>query len=398
MFTMRHPNSAIRLCDGSLQLDLDGQVVSGSGMLELTWTPTPRINFKISGVSDTVHLLEPEDGRLTIHSPTRSFPVLVTSYSGRIFGVLDGGLPLTMQGVVRGRPSWRVSRSSVVSSSFHVVNFLQVFGRPVGSDGSFTNAQSTRVRIEAGDWLITLDSVPNLRTLVEALRHRGGFAITHLGRLERHDGHAYSTQRAEEVLEDLFFALSFARGGWSGPVLVTHHSGSDEPVAEVWSVPRLDSWSGRHTWFDSTMASALSPLLLGIMLTSSDPVLRGDVRVALSLFVEANAIHRRKDRYFSRRVVLNSSHGSVSSNFTGSIAPVSSTAFLPMTGLPLCFRGTGWEWASRDWLGTSAASPVETDCMVGQGPSPGSGMGSRIHGIGHARIRQRSKSDGMRCS
>ena len=66
----------------------------------------------------------------------------------------------------------------------------------------------------------TLDGMPNIKDLTDGLRTDGGYGFTHFGRLTRTDGRTFSSRSASDQLRRIGYALSFARGGWTLPVLL----------------------------------------------------------------------------------------------------------------------------------------------------------------------------------
>lgn len=75
-----------------------------------------------------------------------------------------------------------------------------------------------RLSLEAHSWRVTIDSLePKLRkALIESLKDEGGYAITHVAKLQRIDNRSFTTEQALDVLSVLSYFLAFAQRCWVG--------------------------------------------------------------------------------------------------------------------------------------------------------------------------------------
>jgi hypothetical protein len=63
---------------------------------------------------------------------------------------------------------------------------------------------ASRSVIEAGEWSITLDKLENSKRIFDKLKAIGGYAITHVGKLERLDGATFDATESERMFGALF--------------------------------------------------------------------------------------------------------------------------------------------------------------------------------------------------
>ena len=80
--------------------------------------------------------------------------------------------------------------------SFYVANFRNYNGSAV-RDESSTCTWNGRVVVEANGWRVTLDKVQPETATLEELRNVGGYAITHVGKLERADAGVFTLEQEQ---------------------------------------------------------------------------------------------------------------------------------------------------------------------------------------------------------
>jgi hypothetical protein len=167
---------------------------------------------------------------------------------------------------------------------FHIANLPDFHGSPI-ADGSRT--WTGRLQLLAGDWKDLLDSRPQMSELMGELRAQGGFAITHVGELSN-SGQSFTRDEAEEVLAGLHWFLSFVRGAWTSPILLSGRSVRGAATWRSFKVGRTDAWGGWHRWCDWTNWGAAQEAYTGFTRLWADPVWQQGLRVALGQYVTAN--------------------------------------------------------------------------------------------------------------
>ena len=73
--------------------------------------------------------------------------------------------------------------------------------------------------LKADNWRVTLDCIETSRDLENKLSSSGGYAITHIGKIERIDESEFEVTEAKNLLDALHYFFSFVRGIWSTPIL-----------------------------------------------------------------------------------------------------------------------------------------------------------------------------------
>lgn len=250
IYSMQSPNQPITLYQGSMEILYKQQerAVQGTGILNLTWLPSPRMTFEMEITSEDFALTTiqfTEMGRfipfvkkeITPQGTSQEKIEIVEDYSE--LKLLDTGLNLKTGhirwnnqeaiGVVNSPENISNNADNCLSFvSFNLVNFYD----PNNKD----------IILKSSEWQITIQPIKEFSNIVKDLEDFGGYAITHAAKLERIDGEQFSPTEATELLEALLYFLSFVRGIWSGVILPI---GINNEGSKVWRgqiLTKTDSW------------------------------------------------------------------------------------------------------------------------------------------------------------
>ena len=184
------------------------------------------------------------------------------------------------QAVVRGA-------GDATYAVFLLPNFESVIGRGVSTS---TGAQSAaRLVLAGGGWKITLDGVERPHRPHTALRANSGFAVTHVGKVERVDGGTFTAEEGWKVLDALGWYLSFCSGRWNGPGLLRGFDASGQQVWQVWGQFRTVPYQERQSWADPVESGCVEGPFPGFLKLWGDEDWQEAVRMAIHWFIEANA-------------------------------------------------------------------------------------------------------------
>jgi hypothetical protein len=127
-----------------------------------------------------------------------------------------------------------------------------------------------RFVFDAGPWHMLVDQ---LHEPSEDLKRCGGYAITHVAKLERADGKPFdvNTDECERFLDAVAHVMSFGVGAMMGRGLAV---GFDEHGAVMWvdwRISVVDTWVVRVSWLDAFQAADLAPLVSEWFTQSADP-------------------------------------------------------------------------------------------------------------------------------
>jgi hypothetical protein len=175
--------------------------------------------------------------------------------------------------------SGRLLQSMVIESNqeishmlLHLTNFKMLLGDCITSqDSEKPWSWRGRAILEAEGWRVTIDTLKEINDLVHSLHSLSGYAITHVGKLERLDGQCFTAKEADDFLEALFCFLSFARGLWSSPILPVGYDASGNPVWIEWNPQRVrvDRWQDEeqnvYSWFGIDSSQSLVEIFPSFM-------------------------------------------------------------------------------------------------------------------------------------
>jgi hypothetical protein len=241
-YTMATVNHPIKLYEGDLELEQGAKRLPGKGTVEFAWLPRPGVRFSFDPSENSQ---QPELASGTLHLLGINWHAKVS-----VLGISNSfGRGVTnLTGVVE---DFEIGQNQHVESIiFHITNFNDYIGLGVrGEKGS--KVWASRSVIEAGEWRITIDKNETSDQLFRELKAVGGFAVTHVGKLERLDGKKFAAKNSEKVFEALFRYLSFCRGAWVAPILPVGFDENGDRVWEKWRGWKIEHWKNVDNWFNA---------------------------------------------------------------------------------------------------------------------------------------------------
>jgi hypothetical protein len=149
----------------------------------------------------------------------------------------------------------------------HIVNFHDARGHSVAvlSNDSGGSRFIQRNVLEAENWKLTLDQIQTIAGHVKQLNCQGGFAITHVARLEREDGQTFTVTEAIQFLDLCSHFFSFARGFRIPIILLVGYNSAKKEVWQHWDSRDCLSWRGVSSWFPKRENGVLAQLLPGFL-------------------------------------------------------------------------------------------------------------------------------------
>jgi len=254
------PNQSIPLSKEKVNLVIDKDTVEFEANVIWEFIPVPRV--KIYGELPPKYSFPEtkEYHRLILPKRKLSMEVLICEFRlGSAPPV--SGLPVTVEPRTEPFTAMGSGASQIKKVVFHLVNFRDFYAEPVIVKPKPTQSlRLDQVDLKAGGWKIILASMVTTRDRIRALRAKGGYAITHVGQIEREDAGLFAEQEAEDVILSLHYFFSFARGFWTGPFLPVGFDDSNQRIWEQWGARRADQWQYVSSWFDERIGNLLAQL------------------------------------------------------------------------------------------------------------------------------------------
>lgn len=276
------PNAPILLYDGDAVVSIKGEIATKRVEVRFVWLPSPRVDIRILDCF-THGLFGDEIVCVSLKGHRDPLQVLWTSAH------LSGGpaaAPPSIVGQVEG--DGLNGATDFRSILFHVANGPQYHGAAV-RDATGTRGFMGRAVLTTAPWRVALDAAPELfigdkREEVEA---SGGYAITHVGVLDRQDGSTFREADAEPVLEAFGWLLSFCRGAWTFPVLLVGTGPTDSPPGEAWRPALIDAAQYRQSWFNRLSGEGFC-VFDGLSKRFADELWGEPIKLALHWYVVCN--------------------------------------------------------------------------------------------------------------
>jgi hypothetical protein len=265
------------LWQGPLHLLAGGARGTGRGSIELQWRPGPWIGWAQEMPSIIPPILSADSGRLRAWGigASANYRRTSTRYDSgvvRSTGYLPGGIE-------------RGARLPLYSLDFHLVNFPDYVGDLVTGEGATWRGRASFL---GAGWLTQLDWRPSYGQLKEELRIDRGYALTHVGRVSRTSGAAFTPGRAIRHIDALWHFFGFVRGAWSGPALLIGRDRSGNVVWEQWSIRRVSSAEHRPSLFDHRDPDVLTRLSPGFLSRAGSEAWGEPFNRAVKLYVDGN--------------------------------------------------------------------------------------------------------------
>jgi hypothetical protein len=281
VYSTDYPSKKIHLYEGEIKCsyEVNGNLYNfqGTGTIEYTWFPNPQPIFKISHSLPIPHDLD--NSNITLPDPDRLIPIRIQNWNSRH---------------ERGKSTYHISGSltgkSVVgreddlhSIIFHVVNFCEY-------SNEVTTANKGRITLFEKDWEIIIDEVSSKEKesseLFNDLKESGGYAITHVGRIQKKDNSIFNAEQAVEIIEILSQFLSFARGLQVPIVLLVGYNIAGEKVYEQWNDAFGNPWKSRDSWLpkqDLSKVQIIFPKFISWWKDWGKPA-----QIVINMYIEAN--------------------------------------------------------------------------------------------------------------
>ncbi|MEM8720609.1 MAG: hypothetical protein AAGE84_15120 [Cyanobacteria bacterium P01_G01_bin.39] len=262
IYTTDKPNDNILLYEGLLeissQINQHKVQIQGNGKLEYVWFPNPRIQFSFSNKDQNIDIIPyVHANNLLVALTLLDIEVLPINIS-----ITSSSSGNNNGNFVSGRVTEAITQGNdkdLAYVLFHVVNFHDFRGRPPSTLKHDSRSRDIeRMVFQANEWKVTLDQLETTTDNVKYLNSQGGFAITHVGKLEKLDGQTFSGEEAKEFLKIVVDFLSFARGFKVPLALLVGYDAENNKIWQHWEESVGHPWKYVNSWFPVNKAHMLA--------------------------------------------------------------------------------------------------------------------------------------------
>jgi hypothetical protein len=243
-------------------------------VIVLETDPRPRLPLKVTMTSPWMAWGPPQ--RLSIHIVHADITceAFIAHINGETIGLSPAREPIA------------VGRSEALTEvDFDLINFPSFWALASPS----TRLTDDQLDIAVGGWHIEIRpprKSPDLQAFRSTL-----YSVTHSCTLRKSDGTTFGSGEAQNLLNALHDAMSFAAGQWVAPVFV-HGFESDRQITwKEWGTRPLHPNLGRvETWFDTYHANTLAEILPGVLELRKDAERAETFHSALYWYLRSTSI------------------------------------------------------------------------------------------------------------
>lgn len=297
IITQKIPNQHVFLYQGFAELINNEQVVEGKVFVKISWHPSPNINFKFVYSGEDRIDLDNQDKlelKLTELVPQHRLRVHISSSThwGNKKNQLSGHL---IEPFIQG------STNNLASVVFHIPNFWWFnisnhFDDEEDEKGNLVEIQREgwlmfdgQFIFDHDNWHIVLSTLDNSYELQELLESEGGYGVTHICKIEHLDKTTFTLDEAYEIIKAFSYYLSFVRGIWIAPLLVSGFDIEGNQLLEEWRNPIIeaDSWQDGCHWAYLDSATEIVAPFAGFMKKWQDPIWKEVIQNAIQWYIES---------------------------------------------------------------------------------------------------------------
>lgn len=261
LYFQKSPNQTISLYKGFTELINDNKIIEGKGVIKLIWHPYPSIHF------DFFYQVDDED-YVSLSDYELKLTELPNQERLRVHGTTSTGLSKSphrrkLSGYIRESLQMGTS-DNLYSVVFYITNFYffnidNIYDWEKNEEGNFVEVTKEgwdllsshgQFVFEYKNWKIILGTFDETYDLVEQLKEKGGYGLTHICKINKLDNNFFSLDEVYEIINAFSYYLSFARGLWVAPMLVSGFNEEGEQILQEWknSTIQADSWKYGNSW------------------------------------------------------------------------------------------------------------------------------------------------------
>jgi len=244
-YTAAQINESIVLYEGEMEIIQNATVWGGNGVIRFEWLPYSRVAMSFHPAQANAHIeLQPSKLRIRALDCDSDADVNLT----RVPFVFPNPSTRLVEGRVRQINCGE--NIGLARLRFYIPNLPVWLGNPVRSkDGA---GALKRLTLQYGEWDVVIDAIKFESQEHQELVDSGGHGLTHVGAVARRDGAPFSLEDSEPLLECISYFLSFCRGAWTCPILLSGEDRSGHAIGRRWVSVLVDRYKATVSWVPST--------------------------------------------------------------------------------------------------------------------------------------------------
>lgn len=289
----RFPNQHISLYRGFAELINDNQIIEGKVFINISWYPSPNINCRFIYFGEDIFDMDNQDDlelKLTELVPSSNLKVCISN------SIKLGNKKKQLLGHLR-EPYIQGNIDNLASVVFHIPNFWgfnisNIFNHEEKEDGFVAREGwlgfDGQFIFDYGNWHIVLATLDNCFDIEKILEAEGGYGVTHICKVEHLDNTSFALDEAYDIIQAFIYYLSFARGIWIAPLLVSGFDSEGNQVLEEWRNPIIEanSWQDGCSWANDDSTEIVAAFA-GFMNKWEDPAWKDVIQNAIQWYIES---------------------------------------------------------------------------------------------------------------
>ncbi len=244
-YTTSEIDQSIVLYEGEMEIVQEANSWHGTGAIRFEWLPFSRVAMRFYPMDPNAHIeLKPSKLRIRLFDLDTEADVNLT----RIPFAFPSASTEPTEGIVRQIDCGQIA--SCARLRFHLTNLPLWLGNPVRNQKGGSTAK--RLSLRHGEWDVTIDAIKFDSREHQELKNSGGHRLTHAGMVVRRDGAPFSLTGCEPLLECISYFLSFCRGAWIRPLLLSAEDETGKVVGRRWASELVDRYKSTISWVPST--------------------------------------------------------------------------------------------------------------------------------------------------
>lgn len=289
VYSQVKPNQAINL--GSVPVDIlyEGGSAPATVRVVMRFLPNRRLLFlaKAAGIGPALGhaLFTSKDLKLRLMNRDVTVDAFCLASGSEGVTIVSKRLPIAVT----------PPTNEIVKLVFHIFNFPEFLGNQDyslhrHSDSGEGYQRCGRAVLTSDGWTITIAETDRCGDLCKALKKQGGFVITHTGSIERQDGSAFPSDQVQDLLQCIYYFLSFALGRWVGIALPIGFDRTERTVFEEWGEPTTPpgAWAAGFSWFCPHHGELLPEVFPGFLAKWKDGFWNRSLRQCLYWYISAS--------------------------------------------------------------------------------------------------------------
>jgi hypothetical protein len=282
-YTTVEIDESIVLYEGQMGIAQEANSWHGNGVIRFEWLPFSRVAMRFYPAEPSAHIeLKPSKLRIRVFDLDSEADVNLT----RVPFAFPSASGEPTEGIVRRIDCGQ--SGGCARLRFHIPNLPLWLGRPVRNQKG--GCALKRLSLRHGEWDVTIDAIKFESSEHQELKDSGGHGLTHVGIVVRRDGAPFSLTDCEPLLECISYFLSFCRGAWTCPILLSAEDEAGKVIGRRWASDVVDRYKSTISWVPSTepVAAVIQSAFEGYADAWFSKVWGDSLRIVTQWYVESS--------------------------------------------------------------------------------------------------------------